>query len=446
MTYEKAREFIDQSNQYGNELGLEKIKELLTRLGNPQDKVKVVHVAGTNGKGSTTAFITAILSSEGYRVGRYISPAVFNVRETIQITKRVEKVLLDSEKKENTSFELVTDYITEKGICDAIKVIKPICEAMLKEGLAHPTPFEIETAMAFLHFYWEQVDFAVIEVGLGGRLDATNVMTHPICCVITSISMDHMQYLGNDLKQITMEKAGIIKKASPVVTGNKTPEILQVLEHTCKSVGTNLLVSEVTEATRIQYSPEGTTFLYKNQEYIIGLLGSHQIENALLAIHAVEVIRQSGYSIREHSIRNGLSKAKWSGRFEIIAQKPYLIIDGAHNEDAALQLKEAIQLYFSDRRIIYIMGIFADKDYRKVLEITASLAEVVITITPNNSRALASSQLAIEAKQYGARAVIDAGSVKEAIKFAYEEAREEDVIIAFGSLSFLGELREIITW
>ena len=179
MTYEEAREFIEQSNQYGSKLGLESVTELLSRLGNPQDKVKVIHVAGTNGKGSTTAYITSILATEGYKVGRYISPAVFTYRERIQISKR-----------EPGKISYNTEYISKQGVSDAISVIKTVCNAMVKDGWHHPTAFELETAMAFLYFTWQEVDFAVVEVGLGGRLDATNVMKKPVCCVITSISMD----------------------------------------------------------------------------------------------------------------------------------------------------------------------------------------------------------------------------------------------------------------
>jgi dihydrofolate synthase/folylpolyglutamate synthase len=423
MTYEEAREFIDQSNQYGSVLGLDTITNLLDRLGNPQEQLKVIHVAGTNGKGSTTAFIAAILSASGYRVGRYISPALFSYRERIQIA---------------------SDYITEEGVCDAITVIQPICEAMVREGFAHPTSFEIETAMAMLYFHWQQVDFAVIEVGLGGRLDATNVVSNPICCVITSISMDHMQFLGDSLEKITKEKAGIIKKGAPVVTVNKSPEVLFVLKQTCNDVGTSIVVANTEEVSPTEFSPEGTTFRYLDQEYTIPLLGLHQIENAILAIETARILRQCGYPINEKAIKIGLQEAKWRGRFEILRRKPYVIMDGAHNEDAALQLKESIQLYFANRRIIFIMGVFADKNYRRILEITAPLAQVILTITPSNTRALNSTQLANEAKQYGSATVIDAGTIQQALTRAYEEATEEDVIIAFGSLSFLGELSDFI--
>ncbi len=480
MTYKEAREFIDQSNQYGSKLGLETVSELLNRLGNPQDQLKVIHVAGTNGKGSTSAMISSVLASEGYLVGRYISPAVFSYRERIQISKASgissvniipnyevsqskgdyeafqnkgdyeDPLRTDDYKAPNTvSYgatgytEIITDYITEQGVCDTIKIIKSVCETMVRDGLHHPTSFEIETAMALLYLFWEKVDFAIIEVGLGGRLDATNVFRKPICCVITSISMDHMQYLGDTLEQIAREKAGIIKPGSPVITGNKNPEIRKVIAQTCIEMGAELTLSEE-EAKDIIYSPEGTTFLYQGEKYILRLLGKYQINNAILAILTVNVMQKLGYALSNQSIINGLYQARWCGRFEMLARAPYFIIDGAHNEDAAIKLKESLELYFSDRRKIFILGVLADKDYRSILRITAPLAETIITITPDNSRALASSQLAKVAKEYFLANVFDASTVTRAVEYAYEIAGKEDVIIAFGSLSYLGEITKHI--
>jgi dihydrofolate synthase / folylpolyglutamate synthase len=438
MTYEEAREFIDQSNQYGSKLGLETITELLNRIGNPQEQLKVIHVAGTNGKGSTTAFIASILATEGYRVGRYISPAVFTYCERIQISQKKAAVGGDN-------VPVLTDYITESGVGKAMEIIKPACEAMVRDGFSHPTSFELETAMAMLYFVWEQVDFAVIEVGLGGRLDATNVIRKPICCVITSISMDHIQYLGDTLEKIAGEKAGIIKAGAPVVTGNKDPEVLPVLMQTCLKQKTNLIVAEASEATCIGYSVEGTTFRYGNDDYSIRLLGEYQVENAVLAIETARVIRGAGYPISDNSIKCGLKMARWKGRFEIIAREPYFIIDGAHNEDAARQFEKTIVTYFSERRIIYIMGVLADKDYHSILKITAPLADAIIALTPNNLRALESSLLAKEARKYTDGKVIDAKTISRAVDYAYQEAGKEDVIIAFGSLSYLGELSQFLT-
>ncbi len=431
MTYKEAREFIEEANQYGSKLGLESVRELLSRLGNPQDKLKVIHVAGTNGKGSTTAYIASILATEGYKVGRYISPAVFSYRERIQISM-----------KEPGKEAYITEYISKQGVSDSVAAIRTACEAMVKDGWDHPTSFELETAMAFLYLAWQEVDFAVIEVGLGGRLDATNIITKPVCCVITSISMDHMQYLGDSLNLITREKAGIIKPSVPVVTCNRQEEIAQVLQEVADTKGSALVIAAAEEANILKLTPGETVFEYQGQQYETGLLGIHQVTNAILAINVIEALIKQGYRVGRSSIIDGLRSTRWSGRFEIIAKKPYFIIDGAHNEDAAFKLAESVREYFLDRRVIYIMGVFADKDYRRILELTAPLAAAIITLTPDNSRALASADLALEAKKYCPE-VFDGKTAEQAVQLAYEISREEDVIIAFGSLSFLGELKKL---
>lgn len=480
MNYEEAREFINDSNQYGCVPGLETITELLKQLGNPQEQLKILHVAGTNGKGSTSAFLTSILTAAGYKVGRYISPAVFSYRERIQISRQMtedksqkvsfdsdldksqkvsfdsdldksQKVSIDSDldkllrnrSGDNENFSIGIDYITKQGVCDTIEMIKPICEQMVLQGFAPPTSFEIETAMAMLYLLWEQVDFAVIEVGLGGRLDATNVIKHPVCSVITSISMDHMQFLGDSLELIAGEKAGIIKKDAPTITCEQEPVVRKILEKVSKDRNSTLTIAEIDNVKDIKFTTEETVFsldtIDGEQKYIIRLLGEYQIGNAVLAIQAAKIIKELGYPIDENVIKKGLYLTKWSGRFERVASKPYVIIDGAHNEDAALRLRKSIQLYFTNRRIIYMIGVLADKDYKSILKLTAPLAEVIITLTPNNSRALSSAELAKVAKLYCNR-VLDAGSIQKAVELAFEEAKEEDVIIAFGSLSYLGEL------
>lgn len=446
MTYEEAREFINLSNQYGSVLGLGTITELLKRLGNPQEQLKIIHVAGTNGKGSTAAFIAAILAAEGYQAGRYLSPSVFSYREKIQISKKAEgNGNLQQKDDHSKNDTVISEYISKEGLIETIEEIKPVCEAMVRDGFAHPTSFEIETAMAFLYFCKQQVDFAVIEVGLGGRLDATNVIHSPICCVITSISMDHMQFLGDTIEKIAGEKAGIIKKGVPVVTGNNVPAVIQVLEQACCQAETTLQLIKPDQITRKKMLPEGTSFQYQGQEYRIRLLGVYQIDNALSAIQTANILCRLGYPISNQSVQSGLMQASWRGRFEVIKAQPYFILDGAHNEDAALELKKAIEVYFSDRRIIGIMGVFADKAYGKILDIMAPLLNLLITITPNNSRALASSQLAEEAKKRNVKTVIDANTIANALECAYQEAEKEDVIIAFGSLSFLGEIYENVS-
>lgn len=450
MTYKEARCFIEESNQYGSKLGLETVTGLMSRLGNPQEELKVIHIAGTNGKGSTNTFIASVLAAGGYRVGRYISPAVFSYRERIQIFHPCTKddvVQVQSGKADDTTGTACpyrTEYISRRGISETIGKIKAACVAMVSEGLAHPTSFEIETAMAMLYFKEAGVDFAVIEVGLGGRLDATNIIRKPICSVITSISMDHMQFLGDTLALIAEEKAGIIKEGCPVVTCSQKPEVLEVLLRVSQEKKAPFIFADDTNAIAVSMSPEGTEFSYQGENYRIQLLGAHQIMNAVLAIEAVKAVGSKGIFISEEAVKTGLFFAKWSGRLEIIGQKPYFIIDGAHNEEAAMRLVDAVRLYFQGHRIIYIMGCFADKDYRRVVELTAPLADQIITLTPDNSRALSSDILAGEAKKY-CPAVLDAKTVRQAVACACEAAGEDDIILAFGSLSFLGELKEIIS-
>ncbi len=450
MTYEEARSFIEKANQYGSKLGLETVTGLLSRLGNPQEALKLIHIAGTNGKGSTSAFIASSLAAAGYRVGRYISPAVFSYRERIQISYPCKKGNGEQEQSrillrtDEIGCPYRTEYISRQGVSDAIEKVKRTCEAMLAEGLAHPTSFEIETAMAMLYFKEVGVDFAVIEVGLGGRLDATNVIRKPVCSVITSISMDHMQFLGGTLELIAEEKAGIIKNGCPVVTCSQKPEVLEVLKRVSHEKKAFLTIADAANAITLSFTPEGTDFRYQEEEYHIQLLGTHQIINAVLAINTIDVLRKQGIVISDEAVQTGLSMTKWSGRLEMIARKPYVIIDGAHNEDAAMRLAEAVRLYFGGRRVIYIMGIFADKDYRRVTELTAPLADQIITLTPENSRALSSEVLAHEAQKY-CPTVLDAKTVRQAVAYAYKAVGEEDIILAFGSLSFLGELKELIT-
>lgn len=431
MKYEEAVLFLKKAAEYGSRPGLDTIRELMKRLGNPQNRLRAIHIAGTNGKGSTAAFIASVLACAGYRVGRYLSPAVFDQREIIQIS--------------HCSREgLVHEYITEEGVSRTVGLIKKASEEMVRDGLDHPTLFEIETAMAFLYLSDENVDFAVIETGMGGLLDATNVISKPLCSVITSVSMDHMQYLGDTIEKISRQKAGIIKSGAPAISINTDPRISKVLEEACIAAGSTLITASEKDAVIHSLSCDGTVFSYKGNKYQIGLLGKHQLSNAILALEAVKLLQSKGFDISQEAVESGLAMTSWRGRFEIIAKNPYFIIDGAHNEGAAGRLREAAETYFAGRKLIFIMGIFADKDYKKVLSIMAPLAQLLITITPPNSRALPSHSLAREARGCFDGKIIDAGSVSAAIDYAYAESRPEDVIVAFGSLSFLKELSECL--
>lgn len=451
MTIEEAYAFIEESNKYGSVLGLESMKTLLVRLGNPQEQLKFVHVAGTNGKGTTAAYIATILAAAGYYVGRYISPAVLNKREIIQISYKYE----ESDSRSNEHMQknhvkpvqnqcIFTKYISEEDIAYYIEQIQKACISMVADGMPHPTVFEIETAMSFLYFLDYQCDIVVLEVGLGGRLDATNVITTTVCTVLTSISMDHMNILGNTLEQIAREKAGIIKPGIEVTSYDQKAEARKVIGEVCKEKGSNITFADINSIKVEEQDLNGTVFSYQNWKHIrIKLLGENQVKNAVTAIITIEALQRSGYSIAKEDIYTGLLNTGWSGRFEILKKDPLFIVDGAHNEDAAVSLAKNINIYLNNKKIIYILGVLADKDYEAVLKHTGKYASAIITITPNNSRGLSSKSLAEVANQY-CNTVYDCNTVPRAIDMAYNIAGEDDVILAFGSLSYLKEVYQAL--
>lgn len=432
MTFGEAMDFLEKANQYGSILGLDSMRRLLNGLGNPQKRLKFVHVAGTNGKGSTAAFISAILAAAGYRVGRYISPSVFGYREKIRISGRT--------RMEGNGYGITDEAISESEIADCMARIKAVAVQMVFEGSPHPTVFEMETAMAMLHFTGKKCNIIVLEVGLGGRLDATNVIDTAECAVITSISMDHMHILGDTLEQIAEEKAGIIKAGIPVASYRQAEAAQKVLEAACLRENAELFTADFDDIRLEEQGIRGTVFSYgglKNLE--IRLLGDYQVKNAVTALTAVECLRRVGYEIPEEAIRNGLYRTVWRGRFEVVRTSPLFLIDGAHNEEAAATLARNIKIYFPNRRILYIIGMLADKDYDAVLSHTGPYAERIYTVTPDNPRGLRSDILADTARKYCGR-VFDAGRVSEAVILALEASGKEDVIIAFGSLSYLNEV------
>jgi dihydrofolate synthase/folylpolyglutamate synthase len=439
MTYDEAMRYIKGTEKLGSIPGLETIATLLDRLGNPQDRLKVIHVAGTNGKGSTISFLSGILAVAGYRVGIYISPAVFSYREKIQI-RSLNKHRYDNINDNNLIHD---EYISKEDVCKVLDIIKSACEDMAANGQAHPTSFEIETAMTFLYMQWAQVDFLLLETGMGGRLDATNVIGSPICSVITSVSLDHMQFLGDTLEQIAYEKAGIMKHGSCLVTSNQKPEVLRIFSDKADELDIPIIIADMSKAYDIRYNQGHTTFVYPNidkmDNYKIHLLGKYQVVNAILAITTARMIRSLGYSVSEEAIKSGLYLAKWQGRFEQISKAPDIYIDGAHNVDAALSLQDSIEIYFTNQRLIFIIGVLADKDYKKMLSILAPLAYTIIALTPDNPRSLSSDLLAKEARVYCSN-VFDEGDIDNSIERAYAEAGTGDIILAFGSLSFLGSL------
>lgn len=424
MKYQEALDYIDSLKKYGIVPGLDSIRRLCRLLGDPQEELSFVHIAGTNGKGSVLAYISTILKCAGYRVGRYLSPVIFDEREKIQVNER---------------------NISQKAFCQGMELIKAACDEIAAQGFPHPTPFEAETALAFWYFREKKCDLVVLETGMGGSQDCTNVIRNTCISVLASVSMDHMKFLGNTLSDIAAQKAGIMKEGRPAVTMCQKEEVMQVLKERAEKLSVPLTVADSSKASKIRYGIERQRFDYDGMKNLeIRLAGSFQIDNAVLAIESVKLLLQQGFVIKEAALREGLLQTKWPGRFSVIGKKPLFIADGAHNEDAAKKLAQSIEFYFTNKRIIYIMGVLRDKEYEKIIGLTHSYADQIITITPpENPRGMGAYELAARIAEVHPQ-VTAADSLEEAVEMSCLLAGKEDVIIAFGSLSYLGRLIRIV--
>ena len=423
MNYEEAMNFIQNTNKFGSVLGLDNIRELLERLGNPQDQLRVVHIAGTNGKGSTLAFLAGIFRESGYRAGRYVSPASFSYEERFR------------NNEEN---------ISKKDLCFYMEKIKNVAEEMVKDGLSHPTMFEIETALSFLYFLDKKVDVVLLETGMGGRLDATNVVKKPIATVIASIGMDHMQFLGDTLEKIASEKAGIIKEGCPVISYDNTKEVNEVIKNKAKQMHAKVTFVNSAGIRVLQESLNGESFSYRSsdgrwyEKIEIPLLGRHQINNAALALETLNVIKNY-YCISDFQTEDGMRKTIWRGRIEILEREPMVICDGAHNPDGAKSLLSFLQNNFTNQRLIYIMGVLSDKDYEQMVQILAPAADKIYTVAPDNPRALSSRELCNCISKYHQN-VEERQRLAECLSEVRQKAEKDDVIIICGTLSFQNEL------
>ena len=421
-------DFMDELKKSGIVPGLGSIKELCRRLGNPQDAFPCIHIAGTNGKGSVLAYLSTVYKTAGYRVGAFSSPAVFNPRETIRVDGK---------------------NMTKKAYTEGLKKIKEAVETIKADGLPAPTAFEAEVALAFLYFADKKCDIVLLEAGMGGREDATNLITRTLAAVLMPIGMDHMQFLGGTLDKIAYQKAGIIKKGCVAVSAVQQEEAAAEIRKEAEKQGCSCIFATVPEKKKYGLKKQRFNYrdafgtLHKDME--ITIPGVCQTENAAVAIEVVEALnRQNAFVVSEENLRRGLLETSWPGRFEVLREKPYFVIDGAHNEPAAKKLVQSVSAYFSNKRIIYIMGMLKDKEYEKVAEITYPYADQIITVTPpENKRALSAMDLAAAVSAYHPR-VTTAGSVEEAVEMAYLLAGKEDVILCFGSLSFLGRVRDIL--
>lgn len=424
MDYQQSRAYIRDAEQYaGGALDLTNIKELMKRLGNPQDQLKYIHVAGTNGKGSVIAYLYTTLMKAGYHVGRYISPSVYSYREKIETEGKP---------------------ISREKFAEQTTRVAAVIEEMTAEGLAHPTPFEIETAVAFLFFAEEKCDPVILEVGMGGITDATNLITTTELAVLVPISMDHQSFLGNTISEIAEKKTGIIKPGSSVVTIGQETEALEVIKKTGAEAGADVCVADVSEAEVLEADFTGQRFCYKGEEYTLSLAGSYQTENAVLALEALRILDERGYHTTLEQRKEGLWATRWNGRLTIIHKDPLFIVDGAHNPAAADMLEDSVRKYFKDRRLFFIMGVFKDKDYPYIIRKLCPYAEQILAIeTPDNPRALPAEELAKAIRPYNANVRAEK-NIPRAVEELFEMAGKDDVILSFGSLSFIGEITRIV--
>ncbi|TDT61078.1 bifunctional folylpolyglutamate synthase/dihydrofolate synthase [Fonticella tunisiensis] len=425
MNYNEALKFIENTGKFGMNLGLQRIERLCELFGNPEKDLRFIHVAGTNGKGSTTTFISEILMAQGYKVGIYTSPYIERFTERIKINR---------------------NEIGEDDVARLVEEIKPNIERAISEGLEHPTEFEIITACAFKYFKEQEADFVVLEVGLGGRFDATNVVK-PVLSVITTISYDHTNILGDTLSKIAFEKAGIIKEFVPVVIYPQEDEAMEVILKVAKDKNAPVYLVEDYDYEIVKNSIDGIVFnvkgksTYKNLH--LSMLGEHQIRNSMTAIAAIEAMREMGYEISGGSIYNGLKNAIWPGRFEVVNKAPCIILDGAHNMQGMEVLVKSIKKYFHDKKVRVVTGMLRDKDYIHMVNELLKITKSFITVAPDSPRALSSKELKGVIEGCGGDALA-VNSIEDAVKIGLEITGEDEVLLFCGSLYMIGAARRIL--
>lgn len=418
---------IHEFNRFGMVLGLDRMKELLRRLGNPQDDLKVIHVAGTNGKGSVSKYLEEGLSACGYKMGLYTSPYIETFNERI----RYDGADISDEDLE---------YYGQKVVSAA--------EAMVADGLDSPTEFEVVTAIAFLYFAGRQADITILEVGLGGIGDSTNVVKHPLASVITSISYDHMAQLGSSLAEIAVNKAGIIKTGCPVIANVPQRDAAKIIARKAYAMGSRLYdISGIRAAVSDEtpFSQKVSMELYEKSysDVEISMVGRHQAENLKTALATLEILRKSGaVKLDREALYEGLKRARQPGRFEVIGEDPLVIIDGAHNEAGAQALQETMAQHFAGKKILLVAGILADKEIDSIVKFLTKITDHIIVTEPDNPRKLAAEKLAGHVADFGvaAEAVSD---VEAAVHRAKELADGYDVILFAGSLYLIGDVRRL---
>jgi dihydrofolate synthase/folylpolyglutamate synthase len=439
-SYRSTLDYLFGLQKFGIKLGLANISALLKRLGDPHAGLRAVHIAGSNGKGSTAAFLTSILRQAGYRVGLYTSPHLVDFAERIQVDGVP---------------------IAERKVVQLTRRIRPVVEGMVQEGefwseTSFPLPpkydpykatitfFEFTTAMAFLYFREARVDVSVLETGMGGRLDATNVID-PLVSLITPISLEHQQYLGKTIQDIAREKGGIIKPNRPLLTTVRQPRVLSLFEEKCRELHSPIYAWGRDFRGR-RVGPQLMNFQGLRHRWTrlpLGLAGGHQVLNASLALAASEVLAEGGFSLGEAHVRKGLGETRWPGRLEMVGTFPRVLLDGAHNAGATEVLKRELKKNIPRRRLLLVLGIMADKDIPKMMSNLVPLADLVILTRPRMDRAASLEVMRSHASSFG-RPIVEEAEVSSAVDYALSRAGKEDLVVISGSLFTVGEARAFL--
>ena len=415
MDYKEALAYINGVEFFGSKPGLTRIRELLERLGDPQKKLRFIHIAGTNGKGSCAAMTASILKAAGYKTGLYTSPYLYRFNERMQINGR---------------------QIEDDALAEIVSRVRPAAEAMTD----HPTEFELMTAAALLWYAQETCDVVVLEVGLGGRFDATNIIDAPEAAVIMNIGLDHTAVLGDTLEQIAFEKAGILKPGTDAVLFEQGEEATGVVRRRCEELGVPLHIADFSQLVSEFDSLYGQSFTYRGQPYALPLLGAHQLKNAAVVLELVEVLREKGWKLEQGDVEHGLYAVSWPGRFELVSDEPYFVVDGGHNPQCAETVRDNLLHYFPDKRRILLLGVLRDKDYPGLTAILDAAADEYVCITPASARALPAEELAEHLKRYG-KPVTVCGSIRDGVTEALRRSDGDSVVCAVGSLYSVGEIR-----
>ncbi len=427
MNYNEALKYIDSTQKYGSKLGLKTIGMLLDKMDNPHRNMKYIHVAGTNGKGSTSSYIATILKEAGYKVGLFTSPYLERFNERIQINE------VD---------------ISNESLARITKIVKDKSDEMVMNGYRHPTTFEIITAIAFQYFKEENVDYVVLEVGLGGRIDSTNIIESSMASVITTIDMDHTHILGNTLTEIAYEKAGIIKENGLVISYPQNNEVLKVLQKEAGKKGSDFVLCNMDNVKVKDYSQYGGVFDFKYKDKVysdlkINLLGEYQIYNAALALTTILKFREKGLvNVTDEEIRKGLIDTKWKGRLEVIKRDPTFLIDAAHNPQGVKYLSKAINI-FDYNRLILGIAILEDKDVDHIIDSIVPLADEIIITEVKTQRKMDCEKLAKKVQKYNKTIIIEK-EIEKAVEKSFELANENDLILFAGSIYLIGDVRKIV--